>query len=55
MLAVISRPGLGVSVSDLVRMFNSEALSWFNTLAFIPPSYKLNGLEKNNFRYRRFL
>ena len=50
MLAVISRPGLSLSLSDLVRMFNSEALAWTNASAFIPPSYKMSGNEKNKFR-----
>ena len=52
MLAVISRPGLDLSVSDLVRMFNSEGLSWANSVTFIPPSYKLTGVERNRFRYK---
>ena len=51
MLAVISRPGLSLSVSDLVRMFNSEALYRLNASVFIPPSYKLSGDEKSRFRF----
>ena len=50
MLAVLSRPGLNLSVSDLVRMFNSEALYWLKASAFIPPSYQLNGDERVRFR-----
>ena len=50
MLAVVTRPSLNLSISDLVRMFNSEALSWFNSASLIPQSLSLAGDEKQRFR-----
>ena len=41
-LAVVSRPGLSVTLEDMARLFNSEVLPWHNAGMFLPQHYSLN-------------
>ena len=38
-LAVISRPGLSVTLEDMARLFNNETLRWRNACTYLPRHY----------------
>ena len=38
-LAVVSRPGLNVTLEDMARLFNNETLRWHNAVTFVPQHY----------------
>ena len=38
-LAVISRPGLSVTLEDIARLFNNETLRWRNACTYLPQHY----------------
>eukprot|EP00092_Neocalanus_flemingeri_P023097 GFUD01025043.1.p1 GENE.GFUD01025043.1~~GFUD01025043.1.p1 ORF type:complete len:846 (+),score=217.32 GFUD01025043.1:50-2539(+) len=49
-LAVISRPQSSITISDMVRLFNSEGLAWRSTLTFLPPAYAPTSSESRRFQ-----
>lgn len=38
-LAVVSRPGLSVTLEDMARLFNNETLRWHNAVTYVPQHY----------------
>ena len=38
-LAVISRPGLSLTLEDVARLFNSETLRWHNANTYLPQHF----------------
>ena len=44
-LAVIGRPSSTITIADMVRLFNSESLSWRSARNFLPKSYNLSAME----------
>jgi len=49
-LAVIGRPNSTITIADMVRLFNSESLSWRSAHYFLPKSYNLGHNETSFFR-----
>ena len=37
-LATLARPESSLTISDMVRLFNSEALAWKSALSLLPPA-----------------
>jgi len=49
-LAVIGRPKSTITIADMVRLFNSDSLSWRSAQNFLPKSYNLGHGETTFFR-----
>jgi len=49
-LAVIGRPNSTITIADMVRLFNSESLSWRSAPNFLPKSYNMVNGETTFFR-----
>jgi len=55
-LAVVARSHSSVTISDMVRLFNSEALSWKSALTFLPQAYTPSSfIESRKFRGQHVL
>jgi len=49
-LAVIGRPNSSITIADMTRLFNSEALAWKSAVTFLPPSYTPSNVEEKKLR-----
>ena len=38
-LAVVSRPGMSVTLEDMAWLFNNETLRWHNAVTYVPQHY----------------
>jgi len=54
-LATIARPESSLTISDMVRLFNSEALAWKSALTFLPPAYSPTSHEAVDFSGREII
>ena len=45
-LALVARPGLTVTVEDVVRWLNSETLAWYTAFTALPQHYKANSKQE---------
>ena len=54
-LATLARPESSLTISDMVRLFNSEALAWKSALSFLPPAYSPTSSEAVDFRGREIV